>query len=339
MSTDNDRDMMLGGTNSNYIEKKFEIVLNHSLGQGDTEAILTYKIPSQQIENRNIGCRIETTRSDRHLESMELLSEELNLRLSQVTDSLMNFLQVQITRAINSAINDKMVPEIQYIMGTLSSGQRDTESGSSPNNQDNTEGTNGFISKITKKDSRSACNLRDTDDRSPYMVTGVNDTQRPIPEFLTGRIHSDPNLEVQESVHNVSRDTTPPTPETTMLEIFQSLLSNSVDTNKAAQCAYCKATNHFYKNCPKPKKKRKVEDKSDKKPQRPTYPECPTCSKTNHTAEKCWKGAGAHLRPKRNKAKTKPSPRPGDEASPNINDKQSSAISGHIISQKPNSKN
>ena len=261
--------MMLGGINSNYIEKKFEIVLNHSLGRGDPEAILTYKIPSQQIENRNIGCRIETTRSDRHLESMELLSEELNLRLSQVTDSLMNFLQVQITRAINSAINDKMVPEIQNIMGTLSSGQKDTESGSSPNNQDNTEGTNGFISKITKKDSRSACNLRDTDDRSPYMVTGVNDTQRTIPEFLTGRIHSDPKLEVQESVHNVSMDTTPPTPETTMLEIFQSLLFNSLDTNKAAQCAYCKATNHFYKNSPKLKKKRKVEDKSDKKPNIP----------------------------------------------------------------------
>ena len=151
MSNDNDGDMMLGGINSNYIEKKFEIVLNHSLGQGDTEAILTYKIPSQQNENRNIGCRIETTRSDRHLESMELLSEEMNLRLSQVTDSLMNFLHVQITRAINSAINDEIVPEIQNIMGTLSSGQRDTESGSSSNNQDNTEGNNGFISKITKK--------------------------------------------------------------------------------------------------------------------------------------------------------------------------------------------
>ena len=99
---------------------------------------------------------------------MELLSEELNLRLTQVTVSLMNFLQVQITRAINSAINDKMVPEIQNIMGTLSSRQRDTESGSSPHNQDNTEGTNVFISKITKKDSRSACNLRDPDERSPY---------------------------------------------------------------------------------------------------------------------------------------------------------------------------
>ena len=112
-SNDNNRDMMLGGINSNSIERKFEIVINHSLGQGDTEAILTYKILSQQIENRNIGCRIETTRSDGHLESMELLSEKLNLRLSQVTDSLMNILQLQITRTINSAINDRVIPELQ----------------------------------------------------------------------------------------------------------------------------------------------------------------------------------------------------------------------------------
>ena len=35
-----------------------------------------YKIPSQQIENRIIGCRIETTRSDGHLDSVEMLSEE-----------------------------------------------------------------------------------------------------------------------------------------------------------------------------------------------------------------------------------------------------------------------
>ena len=28
------------------------------------------------------------------------------------------------------------------------------------------------------------------------------------------------------------------------------------------------------------------------------YPKCPTCDKTNHPAERCWKGAGAHLKPK-----------------------------------------
>ena len=190
--------MMLGGNNSNSTERKFEIVMNHSLGQGDTEAILTYKIPKQQNENRNIRCRIETTRSDRHLESMGMFSVELNLRLSQVTDSLMNILQVQITRAINSAISDRVIPEIPNAMDTLSSGQRDTKFSSSPNNQEDQEGSNGLKAKITKKDSRSAFDLRDTEGQSPYMVAGVNDTQRPIPEFLTGRFHSHPNLEKQE---------------------------------------------------------------------------------------------------------------------------------------------
>ena len=98
-----------------------------------------------------------------------MFSGELNLRLSQVTDSLMNILQVQITRAINSAINDRVIPEIQNAMCTLSSGQRDTEYGSSPNNQENREGSNGLKTKITKKDSRSPFDLRDTEGQSPYM--------------------------------------------------------------------------------------------------------------------------------------------------------------------------
>ena len=100
-----------------------------------------------------------------------MLSEELNLRLSQLADSLMNILQVQITKAIISAINNSVIPEIQNAMGTLSSGQRDTESGSSQNNQEDREGSKGLKTKIIKKDSRSACNLRDTEGRSPYTFT------------------------------------------------------------------------------------------------------------------------------------------------------------------------
>ena len=60
----------LGANFSNSIEKNMEIVLNHSLGQGDTESKLTYKVPSQRIETRSTGCTIETTRSDRPLESI-----------------------------------------------------------------------------------------------------------------------------------------------------------------------------------------------------------------------------------------------------------------------------
>ena len=39
-------------------------------------------------------------------------------------------------------------------MGLLFSGHRDTESGMSGNDQKNNEQTNGFKTKITKKDSR-----------------------------------------------------------------------------------------------------------------------------------------------------------------------------------------
>ena len=42
-----------------------------------------------------------------------------------------------------------------------------------------------------------------------------------------------------------------------------------------------------------------MEKKDGKKPQRPTYPPCDTCGKNNHSTERCWQGAGAHLRPKR----------------------------------------
>ena len=80
------------------------------------------------------------------------------------------------------------------------------------------------------------------------------------------------------------------------------LLSNGINTNKEAQCSYCKATGHYYKSCPKLKKKKEMEEKGDKKPQRSTYPPCDTCGKKNHPFERCWQGAGPHLRPKRTQA-------------------------------------
>ena len=65
------------------------------------------------------------------------------------------------------------------------------------------------------------------------------------------------------------------------------LVSNGINTNKDTQCSCCKATGHFYKSCPKLKKKKELEDKNGKKPQRSTYPECPTCDKKNNPAERC----------------------------------------------------
>ena len=120
----------------------------------------------------------------------------------------------------------------------------------------------------------------------------------------------------------------------------RNLLPNGIDTNKNNQCSYCKAEDHFWKNCPKLKKKKESEAKDGKKPQRQTYPECPTCSKTNHPAEKCWRGAGAHLRPKRNRQDSSKDTEPSeDEGTRTKNEKSTTSSSGQSNSKKPESKN
>ena len=53
------------------------------------------------------------------------------------------------------------------------------------------------------------------------------------------------------------------------------LLSNGINTNKDAQFSYCKATGHFYKSCPKLKKKKELEDKNGKKTPTSNIPRMP----------------------------------------------------------------
>ena len=481
-------------------------------------------------------------------QSFETFSNEFNLRLSQEMDSMMAIVHSQINRAISTAISEKVLPEIQNIVSSMSSsGNRDTEMSMSPSSQENRENPSGLKTKLLKKDSRSVGDLRDTTGRGSYMVTGANETQQPIPEFLTGRIHSIPNLERQQSNHNVSLDTTLPAPEPEVTEppqdplnrladvlvnlqnkpqtmtirpvqttpmtfdgksekfelfedlfhtmikmqpamteqmkinhfhsllrkgalqtfrninsinrqtledvliIFRrkyvkpesqatakhkwhrltfdpntmklpdfleelnqgaekafgenaksmidsllyaklppklkrsvnmarlengtyeeivahlerelelnaleesddlpiatmasastsnnNLLSNGINTNKDAQCSYCKATGHFYKSCPKLKKKKELEDKNGKKPQRPTYPECPTCGKKNHPVERCWKGAGAHLRPKRTRPEDKADENSGDEKLSKKSTNPETASSSQSNPRKTDSKN
>ena len=89
------------------------------------------------------------------------------------------------------------------------------------------------------------------------------------------------------------------------------VLSNGINTNKDAQCSYCKATGHFYKSCPELKKKKEMEDKNGKKPQRPTYPECPTCKKRNHPLGGAGKELGHIYVPEGHDPKIKPMKPPG----------------------------
>ena len=53
------------------------------------------------------------------------------------------------------------------------------------------------------------------------------------------------------------------------------------------------------KDCENVKKKKEKGAQQGKTTQTKTYPKCGTCGKTNHPEERCWQGAGAHLKPKR----------------------------------------
>ena len=543
MSDFENLDIMLGNSNINHIEKELAEAIDQSSthGHADTNAY-------QENEYRNYLHENDLLRQNEVRQSFETFSNEFNLRLSQEMDSMMSMMHSQINRAITTAIAERVIPEIQNIANSMSStGHRDTEASSSPSSQENRESASGPRIKITKKDSRSVGDLRETTGQSSHMVTAAIDTQHQIPEFLTGRIHSIPNLERQQSNHNVSLDATLPAPDLevpetsrdplnrlaevlvnlqnkphnmtirpvqttpmtfdgkseklefsedlfhkmikmqpTMTEqmkinhfhsllrkralqtfrninsinrqtledvlvIFRrkyvkpesqatakhkghrltfdpstmklpdfleewnqgaekafgenaksmidsllcaklppklkrsvnmarlengtyeeivahlerelelnaleesddlpmatmatastnqsNLLSNGINTNKDAQCSYCKATGHYYKSCPKLKKKKEIEEKDGKKPQRPTYPPCDTCGKKNHSTERCWQGAGAHLRPKRQQTEQKDANASTSEGKPKTISDSTATSSSQSNTKKTDSKN
>ena len=57
--------------------------------------------------------------------------------------------------------------------------------------------------------------------------------------------------------------------------------------------------------------------------QKKTYIECGTCGKTDHPEERCWQGAGAHLKPKPT--------RPDDSSDNNPNSKSQKSVQLHIV--------
>ena len=199
-------DVMLGNSSNNPIERELADAIEQSSVQGDVES-------NEHLGNQYSSFAYENNlpRQNDIRQSLETFSNEFTLRLSQEMDSMMSMMHGQINRAISNAIAERVIPEIQNIVSSISSsGNRDTEASASPNSQENRECSSEFQSKFAKKDSQSACDLRDIAGRSHYMVTGVNEAQQPIPDFLTGRIHSIPNLERQQSNHNVSLDSSGP---------------------------------------------------------------------------------------------------------------------------------
>ena len=82
---------------------------------------------------------------------MENFTNEINQRLSQEVDSMISMMHTSIIRTISTTKAERVIQEIQSMVSSLSSGNTDTESGSSSNNQANKNGTTPFKTKVTKR--------------------------------------------------------------------------------------------------------------------------------------------------------------------------------------------
>ena len=163
-------DVMLGNGDSNPIERELADAIEKSSAQGDIESNMHSRDQYACFTYENILPRQSDVR-----QSFETFSNEFNLRLSQELDSMMSMMHSQINRAISAALAEKVIPEIQNIVSSISSsGNRDTDASVSPNSLENRECSSGFKSKFAKKDSRSACDLRDTTGCGHYKAIKGN---------------------------------------------------------------------------------------------------------------------------------------------------------------------
>ena len=161
-------DVMLSEGKSNSIEKELDSLNNVRERQQDFQSFPNRGNSSQENEIRDIDSRNEPVRESRLVESINMLSGEMNAKMSREMETMLDLMHSQISRAISSAISERIIPEIQNMVKNLPLRQRSVEPCTSTNEDGIRNVWKNANTKLAKKDSRSACDLRDHTDNVPY---------------------------------------------------------------------------------------------------------------------------------------------------------------------------
>ena len=110
MSDYDNLDVMLGNDNNNPIERELADATEQSAVHEDANTNTYHREDYGNFSYENDSMRQNDVR-----QSLEALSNEFNLRLSQEMDSMISIMHSQINRAITTAIAERVIPEIQNI--------------------------------------------------------------------------------------------------------------------------------------------------------------------------------------------------------------------------------
>ena len=161
-------DIMLGDGNSNSIERELDSLINVPGRSHDFQYFPNRENLSQENEIRDIDNRNEPVGEGRLIASINILSGEMNARMSREMETMMDFMHTQISRSINSAISERIIPELQNMVGNLPLSHYGVEPCTSTNEDGIRNVWKNPNTELTKKDPRSACDLRDHTDNTPY---------------------------------------------------------------------------------------------------------------------------------------------------------------------------
>ena len=167
-------DVMLDEGNTNSIERELDSLKTCTEGQQDLQSLPNRKNSSPENEIRDIENRNGSIRPEGLSESINILFDEMNERLSRETDSLMDLRPSQINRAKRSAIIDRIILEIQNTMGSLALSRNGPEPCTALTGYNIANAWKTKNMEFTKKDSRSTCDLRKDTHFVPYRYHSIH---------------------------------------------------------------------------------------------------------------------------------------------------------------------